>query len=158
MLSKLKSGAKKRKEKKDLDARNSKLPKLDRFIFKPTPAATSSTSATSVSNVQESDLEPTATTSVPSCSSSTEPEPSTGQPETSLHPKGLECNVTSAATAVSVRSTDRGLYGAQEVPETPVRSYVVATGSYKPCGPLPNYNEGRYQTSTLFAHLGQSIL
>ena len=111
MLSKLKSGAKKRKEKKDLDARNSKLPKLDGFIFKPTPAATSSTSATSVSNVQESDLEPTATTSVPSCSSSTEPEASTGQPETSLHPKGLECNVTSAATAVSVRSTDRGLYG-----------------------------------------------
>ena len=97
MLSKLKSGAKKRKEKKDLDARNSKLPKLDGFIFKPTPAATSSTSATSVSNVQESDLEPTATTSVPSCSSSTEPEASTGQPKTSLHPKGLECNVTSAA-------------------------------------------------------------
>ena len=158
MFSKLKSGAKKRKEKKDLDVRSSKLPKLDRFSFLPPPAVTSRTTTTNVSNVQESDLEPTATNSVPSCSCSTEPETSTGQPETPLHPKGLECNVTSGAIAASVRSTDRGLYGAQEVPETPVRSYVVATGSYKPCGPLPNYNEGRYQTSTLFAHLGQSIL
>ena len=113
MFSKLKSGAQKRKEKKELDARSSKLPKLDSFFLKPPSLdlVTASTSTTSVGSVEESDLEPTATTSVPSCSSSTEPAPSTaGQPKNSLPPTGLECNVTSGATAASVvRLTDRSM-------------------------------------------------
>ena len=104
MLSKLKSGAQKRKEKKELDACSSKLPKLDGLFLKP-PALDLVTSITSVNNVEESDLEPT------------------GQPEISLtlHPKETECKVTSSgATAAGVRSTNKGLYGAQEVPDTTV--------------------------------------
>ena len=89
---------------------NSNLPKLDAFL-KPSRLDSVTASTTSVCNVddngcgviEKSDLEATATTSMPYCSSSTEPTLSTtDEPAISLHPQGLELNVPSGATAAMV--------------------------------------------------------